>query len=461
MPTPPMSKGRAEQIFAAIELAFMEGYRAPGSDGVNRGFGAVRVGMSRLGYTRGSGCGAYARAAQILGREIDWHALTIARQTDRREAARGFVAHPPIPEIARPPDGFVVTHNNGVYDADGNLKSQSVRTRRDAGEVYEPPPGQSVREESAFLDPDRRVLGVWVKTGRDRGNLVEALREAFSEYKGRAVPEPTPAATDDDLLTFYPLPDLHIGMYAWGEETGENYDTDIAVEDAKRAVASLVAEAKPSKRAVILGLGDYFHSNDAKAVTPGSGHKLDVDGRWQRVYAAGAKLATAIIGIVASKHEHVEVAFLPGNHDPDAAATLTVAMSLFYASNPAVSVCETPGSLWFYRFGKVLLGATHGDKMKPVRMAQVMAHDRAEDWGRTTHRHFFFGHVHHVTAEEVPGVIVESFSAPVAKDAYTTAAGYRARRRMTAITFHREFGEQSRHHFHLPLPRVRVKAKRS
>lgn len=461
MPTPAMSKERAEQVFAAIEAAFIDGHRAPGSREKQSGSGAIRVGIMNLGYSLGAVSGTYARAVQIMGREIEWDALAIKRETIRREALRGEVGHPSIPETAVPPPGFVITHNNATYDDDGNLKSQSIKTRRDAGEKYEPLPGQTVRAESALLDPDGRILARWVKTGRDGGNLIEALRAAFAEYKGHDIPEPTPAATDDDLLTFYPLPDLHIGMYAWGEETGENYDTDIAVEDAKRAVASLVAEAKPSKRAVILGLGDYFHSNDAKAVTPGSGHKLDVDGRWQRVYAAGAKLATAIIGIVASKHEHVEVAFLPGNHDPDAAATLTVAMSLFYASNPAVSVCETPGSLWFYRFGKVLLGATHGDKMKPVRMAQVMAHDRAEDWGRTTHRHFFFGHVHHVTAEEVPGVIVESFSAPVAKDAYTTAAGYRARRRMTAITFHREFGEQSRHHFHLPLPRVRVKAKRS
>ena len=458
MPNLGMTTDQARAILDAISDAVREGHPPPHRP-VWQTPNAKRVGIVRLGYKIGSVNTAYLTAIQLVG-EPDWDAVLAEREAERRAALTGEVGSPPIPPIAKPPPGFVITHNSGTYDADGNLKSQSVKTRRDAGEKYEPLAGHEVRGESALLDPDGRVLARWIKThASSTTNLIKGLREAFAEYQGGNIPSPVPVASDDDLLTFYPLPDLHIGMYAWGAETGMNYDTDIAVADAKQAIASLVADSKPSKRAVVLGMGDYFHSNDAKGVTPGSGHKLDVDGRWQRVYAAGAKLATSIIEIVAAKHPHVEVAFLPGNHDPDAAATLTVAMALFYANNPSVVVCENPGTLWFYRFGKVLLGATHGDKMRPSRMAQVMAHDCAEDWGRTTHRHFFFGHVHHVTAEEVPGVIVESFSAPVAKDAYAAAAGYRARRRMTAITFHRERGEQSRHHFHLPAPRVRVKAK--
>lgn len=371
---------------------------------------------------------------------------TLQGRLARRRAVTGEVSAPPIPEIAKPPHGFAVFRNSGAYDSDGKLLKQWVGTKPDSGEEYAVPAGHVVKGESALLDPDGRVMAKWVKTREGAGDgLVEGLRAAFAEYDGRAPQIASPEVADDDLLTIYPLPDLHLGMYAWGRETGEKYDVPIAVQMATRSVERLVTQSRPSRRAVILGLGDYFHANDAKAVTPHSGNRLDVDGRWPKVFAAGAKLATAIVDIVARKHAELEIVFLPGNHDPDAAMSLTVALALFYSQTPHIEVHQEPGIAWYHRFGKVLLGATHGHTMKPDRMAMMLASDRAEDWGQTTHRHFFFGHIHHKTAEEIGPVTVESFQSPAAKDAFASSGGYRATRALHAITYHREDGEIGRH----------------
>ena len=364
----------------------------------------------------------------------------------RRRSAQGEVGGPPIPAAAVPPEGFVVATNNGAYDADGKLLRQWVGTKRDAGEAFEIPVGHVVKGESALLDPDGRILAKWVKTREGSGDgLAAALRESFAAYDGAAPAVPGPRLADDDLLTVYPMPDLHLGMYSWGRETGENYSTDIAVDVATSGLRDLVAQSRPSRRAVILGLGDYFHANDEKAATPASGHRLDVDGRWAKVFAAGAKLATAMVDIVSRKHDEIEVVFLPGNHDPDAAICLTVALSLFYSATPRITVHQEPGIAWYYRFGSVLLGATHGHTMKPDRMAMMLATDRAEDWGQTKHRSFFFGHIHHETAREVGPVRVESFSSPAARDAFNAGGGYRAGRALSAITYHRQDGEIGRH----------------
>jgi UDP-2,3-diacylglucosamine pyrophosphatase LpxH len=196
---------------------------------------------------------------------------------------------------------------------------------------------------------------------------------------------------------------------------------------------------------VVLGLGDLFHANDHKASTPKSHHHLDVDGRWQKVFSAGARLMTNIIAMVAAKHPETEVVFLPGNHDPDASVCLTVAMELFYDRHPGITVNTTPAMAWFRRFGKNLIGATHGHTMPKERAAMIMATDRAEDWGLTKHRHMLTGHIHHETLKEVAGVRVESFQAPAAKDSYNAGAGYRAGRSMVAITYHNEDGEIGRH----------------
>ena len=281
---------------------------------------------------------------------------------------------------------------------------------------------------------------------------MEALQGAFAAYQGAAPLIPLPAVADDTTLTIYPLADLHFGMYSWGPETGADYDVEIATDIITRNISALVAKSEPSKRAIILGLGDLFHQNDQKNVTPGSGHRLDVDGRWQRVYRKCCEMLLTVIDTVAQKHEEVEIVFLPGNHDEDASVCMKVGMALLYRSNPRISVYEFPGDHWFGRFGKCMFGATHGHKLKPDRMAMMMAADRKEDWGQTDHKAFFFGHIHHETAKEVGPVRVESFNTPAAKDAYAAGGGWRSGRSMSAITYHCEDGEISRH-------RVNIKAE--
>ena len=149
--------------------------------------------------------------------------------------------------------------------------------------------------------------------------------------------------SDETTMTVYPLPDLHFGMYAWHSETGDNYDIKIAHAVAMSAVTQLVQQSRPSKRAVLLGLGDYFHQNDQKNTTPRSGHRLDVDGRWSKVYQAGAELTLKLVEQLLLKHDTVEVVMLPGNHDEDAAITLRVALGLYYRNNPRIQVYDRPG----------------------------------------------------------------------------------------------------------------------
>jgi hypothetical protein len=397
-----------------------------------------------------------AAAARGISRETLKGQHYKARQW---QAARGEIGGPPIPEIGRPAEGFEVVANNAQYDGDGNLKSQSVRTRRAAGGEYEIPAGHTVKGESALLDADGRLMARWVKTKEGGGEgLVEALKAAFAEHDGAAGILPEPEASDDDLLTVYPVPDLHLGMRSWKDETGADYDVKIAVKTASKSVETLVSQSRPSRNAVVLILGDFFHQNDSKNVTPGSGHQLDVDGRWPAVYLAGAKLVISIVESVARKHANVELAIRPGNHDADAAVTLSVALGLYYSENPRITVNMTPGITWYRRFGNVLLGGHHGHTMKADRAAMAMAVDRSEDWGQTQHRHIFSGHLHHEVANEVGGVRIETMSSPAARDAWNAASGYRSNRALSAVTFHALHGEIGRHRVNIAGDWARVRA---
>jgi hypothetical protein len=105
------------------------------------------------------------------------------------------------------------------------------------------------------------------------------------------------------------------------------------------------------------------------------------------------------------------------------------------------------------RFGQNLIGSTHGDGAKPADLPLLMAADRAEDWGKTSFRYWYTGHVHHRSAKEHPGCIVESFRTLAAKDSWHTGQGYRAGRDMYAIVLDREHGEVERYRCDIRMAR--------
>ena len=382
-------------------------------------------------------------------------ALADLRPSARDIGMRQPASTPPIRE------GFVVVQHGAELDADENVRKTWLKTRPEPGPVYEPLPGQVIKGESALVDPDGRVLAKWIKTKTEDAQalLIPALEKAFERFTGVMPPVQVPTVAMSDLLTIYPLPDLHLGMRSWAAETGDSYDLNIAKQRALESVAHLAEQSQPSQHAVLLVLGDYLHTQDQTNVTPRSKHLLDVDGRWPKIYDAGAEILLAILTYLLRKHEQVELVVIPGNHDQDAAPTLRVALRLAFRNEPRLTVNTNPGLHWYRSFGRCLFGATHGHTMKPDRMAMMLASDMPREWGHALHRSFFFGHVHTETARDVGGVRVESFPTIASRDAYATGAGYRSSQSLTAITYHSTEGEIGRHRINFVpgRPRVRVK----
>lgn len=419
MAPPPLSAELAQQAVDALAAA-----------GGNMSHASVALGISR---------------ATLQGR------LRVA-------AGRGLVGG--IPAAARPPEGFEVSRNSMTLDADGNLLRQSVQTKPAAGDVFEMPATMRIAKQTVQVGPQRQVEREWIKLREDsigRG-LAEVLAETFSKYDGAAPLIAPPSAADADIMTVYPIPDLHFGMYSWGAETGADYDVEIASRIARNSVGRLVAKSDPSETAVILGLGDLFHCNDQKNATPGHGHRLDADGRWARVFDLGARLLIDLVNLALQKHRKVHLVLIPGNHDEDAAVCLRVAMALYFSSNPRVEVYKRPGRFWYHRFGLNLYGATHGDKVKPGQMPLILATDRPKDWGETVHRHFYFGHIHHDTVKEFGPVRTESFQTPAGRDGHAEEGGYRSGRSMSSITYHITEGEIERQRVNIIAPDARAAA---
>jgi hypothetical protein len=369
----------------------------------------------------------------------------LARQSFRhrlaRAAERGFMPTKPVMP------GFAIKRTTAQLDADGKVDKEWVTQHKDHGGQAIIPPGHVIKGVSIFADELGHVRHQWIKTRLDAvlPDLVAALEATFKRYRGRAKLIPAPRPAMNDLLTVYPIADQHNGLLSWGRETGEDYDIRIGAKRLRESMGDVVAQSKPSARAIILNLGDWQHTDDQRNMTPRSGNLLDVDSRYAKILSAGVQLMIDAIDLALQKHQRVLVRNIPGNHDPHAALALTLALKMFYTGNKRVMIDDDPGEFFFRRFGVVLLGAHHGHRAKAAPLAIAMATLCAEDWGKSKFRYFYTGHIHHESAKEIGTVRVESFQTLAAKDAHAVGSAYVSGQSLTAITHHRRDGEIGRH----------------
>lgn len=312
------------------------------------------------------------------------------------------------------------------------------------------PDPYAVRRISTNYDDKGIVRQQWVIAEPSREKTAETLREFVEELcdaaRGKYEPTPAPVIDTDDLLTVYKFGDPHFGMASTVQAGGDDFDVDEADRLTRGGIDRLVRVTPSSRSCIVEVIGDTMHANDSKAVTPGHGHALDVDGRGF-AYASlrAARAWCYVIERALEKHAEVTVWMLEGNHDPDASQALAMAVALYFEREKRVKIDLGRAVFRYMRFGKVLLGAHHGDKVKMNDLPLLMAVDRAVDWGETSHRYISTGHIHHDVVKEVQGVRVESLRTLAAKDPYHHGKGYRALRDTRAAVYHSEYGEVERY----------------
>ena len=287
----------------------------------------------------------------------------------------------------------------------------------------------------------------WVKT-RDEPSLddiVGIIKDAFKDFKP-AKPIKAPPAPKENLLTLIPCNDWHINLLTWKRETGQNWDLDIAEKVIGEGIEDGINRSPSSGLAIVLGGGDITHSDNNENRTARSGNVLDCDGRHQLGLEVACRLKVRTIDAALRRNDKVIVRVLPGNHDEHTAVAIAYFLAAWYRNEPRVTV-DLDASLFFrHRFGRVLIGATHGHTVKQAQMPMLMAHRWAEDWGATKFRYVHTFHVHHSSkmATEGNGCICESHQAPIPQDAWHYGAGFLSGRSLQTITYHRDYGEISR-----------------
>lgn len=312
------------------------------------------------------------------------------------------------------------------------------------------PEGYMVKGTSTMIDAEGNEKIRWVKTSVDNERLevlMEQAREAFcSDLPKADVVNHSGSEVNPELMTLYPIFDIHIGMMAHRHESGENYDTNTAEKLMGSYFDHAISVSPASEKAVILVGGDFLHSDGLEAVTPASGHCLDQDSRYAKLVYVAIRSIRGAVEKMLKKHKEVEIQIIEGNHDQSGMIWLRAAMAAFYERESRVFVDTSPAIMHKTRFGSTLLGYTHGHTMKKAegRLA-AMATDYRKDFGECEFVYCHSGHFHHATVTECTLGIDEVHPALASKDAYAARGGWRSYRQAAAIVYHKNFGEVGRH----------------
>lgn len=311
-------------------------------------------------------------------------------------------------------------------------------------------PGFDVWGVSTQYREDGSIASQWVKTRQNAGQqaaVMEAAVSAFAEQLPREAPRLSPLASamySTQLLNLYILTDFHLGMLAWGEETGEDWDLSIAEELLVAWFSAAIAQAPPAAVAVFAQLGDFLHWDGFDAVTPAHRHLLDADTRFPKLVRVAIRAIRRIIGLLLEKYPQVVIIMAEGNHDPAASVWLREWLAAVYENEPRVTVDRNPDPYYCIEHGQTSLFFHHGHKRKPSNIAEVFAGKFRDVFGRTTHSYAHMGHMHHTEQKENNLMLVEQHRTLAAPDAYASRGGWGAGRDAQVITYHSEFGEVGR-----------------
>lgn len=305
-------------------------------------------------------------------------------------------------------------------------------------------PGYLMGKVTVQRGRDGDVERTWERQSPDQVAWQEAMRAAVDALAAdvkRAKPVPAPAATAAHLCNLYTLTDSHVGMLAWRQEGGADWDLTIAERTLVGCFEAMIASAPAAEVGIVNQLGDFLHFDGLEAKTPTSGHILDGDGRYEKVVQVAVRILRRVVDLALAKHARVHVLMAEGNHDLASSVWLRTLFAALYENEPRVTVEQSPLPYYAFQHGRTMIAFHHGHLKKPDQLPLLFAAQFPSMWGGTLKRVCHVGHRHHSELKEHAGMTVVEHPTLAARDAYAARGGWIAERKATAYTYHADHGE--------------------
>lgn len=299
----------------------------------------------------------------------------------------------------------------------------------------------------SLADHQAEVERIWA-------TMLEDAKAHAPEY----LPLARPVVDGEPCLFEVAIMDPHIGMMAWGRETGEKYDSEIAVEAYRAANEQLLRAARMHnvERVLFLAGNDFLHVDGPgmggqRGGATTAGTPQDVDSRLAKMFTTARRALIAAVD-QARTVAPVDLVFVPGNHDAQQTYRMAEVAAAWYRNDPDVTVIYGPKKRSYYGYGKNALMLTHGEEYKRQRenLPLIFATEcPPELWVGATHREIHTGHFHKKMegrytptseVDETRGIRTRALPSISATDAWHYTEGYKHTRAATAMVFRRSGG---------------------
>lgn len=289
----------------------------------------------------------------------------------------------------------------------------------------------------------------WVKTEADKQAQFDAMVSRIEQACEGITPwepVPEPPVSDPSLLSLLTITDFHLGSYCWGEETGEDYDTNMARDLFLSSVKEMIDSTPKSQVGLLCNLGDFLHWDGLDQLTPSGKNLLEGDSRYSRIVDIAMTVMDAAVRMMLEKYDKVVFVCAEGNHDMAGSIWLRKFIRKLYADEPRLEVIDNDFPYYAYQHGEIMLCFHHGHKVKMDNLPKVFSSDPRfrSVWGTSKIAYIHSGHYHFERLKEDAGAVVEQHPTLASRDAYAARLGLMSQRGAKVITYDAKNGEVSR-----------------
>jgi hypothetical protein len=268
------------------------------------------------------------------------------------------------------------------------MKNNSARFRLKQDEIEVLMQYRGIKEatDEAGVD-DKDVKHGWLKTKQaslffKNPNFKQEELDAIQKIKDECIKEikeyapkyyaiETVKSKDAHLLVI-DIADLHIGKLATAFETGEDYNSQIAVKRAKDGLQGILnkSEGFYIDKVLFVAGNDILHTDNTKRTTT-AGTPQDTDGMWYENFLMAKNLYIELLEQLMSFAE-VEVVYNPSNHDFTHGFFLMQLIEAHFSKSSIRFNVDLKHRKAF-KYGNNLIGTTHGDGAKIENLTFIVS----------------------------------------------------------------------------------------
>jgi hypothetical protein len=298
-----------------------------------------------------------------------------------------------------------------------------------------------IRDRESLLKDEADAAGIdlkdikhyWYKSekfsmfAKNESKTYEELRDEIivemDKYSPKYPKIKRKPSKDGHLLVISPA-DVHLGKLASSFETSDPYNHHIAYNrciDGVKGILDKSSGFNIDKINLIIG-NDILHVDNPRNTTT-KGTNQDTSLMWYDSFRLARELYVEVIEMLLTVAD-VHLTYNPSNHDYMSGFMLADSIKSWFRLSKNVTFDFSIAHRKYFKYGKNLIGSTHGDGAKHDKLPQLMSIEAKKEWSECEHYYIYTHHLHHKTSKDYMNVNVETLRSPSGTDSYHHINGY-------------------------------------